>query len=308
MSSQVNTRINITNANPTQDISLHLFWVDSVTCVVADAFLCLSRNQTFKFDASEMDPNVTGYLVVVAIDSQGRPISFNYLAGDEFVVAPTGHRFSLAAVAAARRDGNFASPINADGLNATMFFDGQQYDYLPYAMMLDSFPSQVGGAGAPLADTRLYVYSPLSDLTTGDNSFSGTLFFLVYDDMEHGFSGQLPLSCFITSDKQRVTSVRTVPNINTIIPAGRTGWMKFFASGRKTIVGDPSGCRITLSNVPLMGATATTISGRGITGGHNLRYLTTFNAPGYSITIPVIAPPCGPDVNLPTQGSSLCAQ
>jgi hypothetical protein len=267
--------------------------------------MCLTHNQTYTFDASDMDPNVTGYLIVIAIDSQGRPVSFNYLAGDALIVTPTAHRFGLAAVAAARRDGNFASPINSDGLSATMFFNGAQYDFLPYAMVLDSFPSQVSGVGAPLADTRLYAYTPLSDLYNGDSSFSGLLFFLVHDDQEHTFSGQLPLNCFITSDKQRVTSIRTSPNLNTIVPAGRTGWLKFYASGKRTIVGNTSGCTVSLSNVPLMGSTATKVG--TFTGGHNLRYATTFNAPGYSITIPVIAPPCGSEVELPTRGSSLCA-
>jgi hypothetical protein len=305
LSAQINTRISITNANPTQDIAVHFFFVDSVTCNVADVFTCLTKNQTLSFDATDFDPNVTGYLIAIAVDSEGRPISFNYLAGDELVVTPTAHRFGLSAVAAARRDGNFASPINSDGVSATMFFDGRQYDYLPFATVLDSFPSQVSGIGAPLADTRLYVYSPLSDLVLGENSFSGLLFFLVYDDQERGFSGQLPLNCFITSDKQRVTSIRTAPNINTIVPAGRTGWMKFYASGKQTIRGNTEGCTVQLSNAPLMGATATRIG--GYTGGHNLRYATTFNAPGYSITIPVLAPPCGPDLDLQEKGSSLCA-
>ncbi len=306
-SSQVNTRVFITNANPTQDVVVHVFFVDSNTCNVADAFICLTRNQTTSFVASDLDPNVTGYLVIVAIDSQGRPASFNYLAGDELVVTPTLHRFGLAAMAAARRDGNFASPINLDGTTATMFFNGAQYDFLPYTMVLDSFPSQVAGVGAPLADTRLYVYSPLPDLATGGAAFSGTLFFIIHDDQENNFSGQLPLGCFLASDKQRILSIRTSPNINAIVPSGRTGWATFYAFGNRTIVCNTSGDPVSLTNVPLMGATATKIGSAttGFTGGHNLRYATTFSVPGYSITIPVFSPGC-PSVDLPTRGSSLC--
>ena len=302
-SSQVNTRINITNAHSVQDIVVHVYFVDSVTCNIADAFICLTRNQTTSFTASDLDPNVTGYLVVVAVDSAGRPASFNYLAGDELVVTSTAHRFGLAAMAAARRDGNFASPVNSDGLSATMFFDGRQYDLLPYTMVLDSFPSQVGGIGSSLADTRLYVYTPLPDLSTGGAAFSGTLFFLVHDDQENNFSGVLPLSCFLTSDKQRITSVRTSPNINTIVPSGRTGWATFYGFGNRTIACNTSGGTIRLSNVPLMGATATKVG--AFTGGHNLRYATVFNAPGYSITVPVFAPGC-PSIELPTNGGSIC--
>ncbi|MGH9853340.1 MAG: hypothetical protein ACREBD_26160 [Blastocatellia bacterium] len=302
-SSQVNSRINITNVNSVQDIVVHIYFVDSATCNIADAFLCLTRNQTTSFVASDFDPNVTGYLVVVAVDSAGRPASFNYLAGDELVVTSTAHRFGLAAVAAARRDGNFSSPVNSDGVSATMFFDGQQYDVLPYTMVLDSFPSQVGGVGSSLADTRLYVYTPLPDLSTGGPAFSGGLFFLVHDDQEHTFSGQLPLGCFLTSDKQRITSIRTSPNINTIAPSGRSGWATFYGTGNRRIICNTEGATISITNVPLMGATATKVG--GFTGGHNLRYATVFNAPGYSITVPVFAPGCQ-SIELPTKGGSLC--
>jgi len=302
-SSQVNSRINITNVNSVQDIVVHIYFVDSATCNIADAFLCLTRNQTTSFVVSDFDPNVTGYLVVVAVDSVGRPASFNYLAGDELVVTSTAHRFGLAAVAAARRDGNFSSPVNSDGVSATMFFDGQQYDALPYTMALDSFPSQVGGVGSSLADTRLYIYTPLPDLSTGGPAFNGTLFFLVHDDQENTFSGQLPLGCFLTSDKQRITSIRTSPNINTIAPSGRSGWATFYGVGNRRIICNTEGSTISLTNVPLMGATATKVG--GFTGGHNLRYATVFNAPGYSITVPVFAPGCQ-SIDLPTKGGSLC--
>ena len=304
LSSQVNTRINITNVHATQDIAVHVFFVDSSTCNIADAFICLTGNQTTTFLVSDLDPNVAGYLVVIAVDSQGRPVGFNYLAGDELVVTPTGHRFGLAAMAAARRDGNFASPINADGTTSTLFFNGAQYDFLPYAMVLDSFPSQVSGVGAPLADTRLYVYTPLPDLATGSSALNGTLFFLVHNDAENTFSGQLPLNCYLTSDKQRITSVRTSPPINTIVPSGRTGWASFYGNGSQTVICNTSGATVTLANVPLMGSTATKVG--SFTGGQNLRIATTFNAPGYSITVPIIPPSCGSSVDYPTSGSTLC--
>jgi hypothetical protein len=302
-SSQVNTRINITNVHTVQDVVVHIFFVDSVTCNIADAFICLTHNQTTSFVASDLDPNVTGYMVVVAVDSVGRPVSFNYLAGDELVITSTAHRFGLGAVAAARRDGNFASPINLDGVTSTMFFDGRQYDELPYTMVLDSFPSQVSGIGAPLADTRLYVYTPLPNLSIPGPAFSGSLFFLVHDDQENNFSGQLPLSCFVTSDKQRISSVRTSPNINTIVPSGRTGWATFYGFGNRSITCNTNGGTVAISNVPLMGATATKTG--NFTGGHNLRYATVFNVPGYSITVPVFAPGC-PSVDLPTRAGSIC--
>ncbi len=304
-SSQIDTRISITNVNPSQDIAVHIFFVDGVTCNIADSFLCLTGNQTSSFVTSDIDPNVTGYIVVVAVDTLGRPVSFNFLAGDELITTGTAHRFGLAAVAAARRDGNFASPVNSDGQTATMVFNGRQYDFLPFTMVLDNFPSQVGGVGSSLADTRLYVYSPLADLSTGGAPFNGTIFFLVHDDQENSFSASLPLSCFLTSDKQRITSIRTVPNINTIVPSGRSGWATFSASGLRVIsCGDGTGSQLRISDVPLMGATATRVG--GFSGGHNLRYASVFNRPGYSITIPVLPPPCTSIDDGPTMISSLC--
>jgi hypothetical protein len=299
---QVDTFINLTNVNPTQDVALHLFFVDSVTCNIADAFLCLTRNQTATFRASDIDPGVAGYIVVVAVDTVGRPASFNYLAGDSLVNTPTGHRFALPAVVAARRDGNFSSPVNADGITSTMFFNANQYDLLPQTLVLDSFPSQVAGIGAAAANTVLYVYSPQPNLAVPD-AFTGTLFFLVHDDQENTFSGSTGIDCFLPSAKQRITSIRTTPNVNVIVPSGRTGWATFHGLGSRSVICHPSGDRITLANVPLMGATATRLG--NFNGGHNLRYATVFNAPGYSITIPVIPPGC-PTVEWPTSGSGLC--
>ncbi len=304
-SASVNTRFAITNANPTQDIAVHLFFVDGATCNIADNYICLTRNQTASFLAADIDPNVTGYVIAVAVDTQGLPAGFNFLAGDELVVTSTGHRFGLAAVAAARRDGNFVSPVNSDGFSSTMFFNGTQYDFLPQTMVLDNFPSQTAGLGTSAGDTRLYVYTPHSDLATGGSSLpGGTLFFLIHDDQENTFSGQLSYVCYLSSDKQRITSVRTSPNITSIVPAGQSGWASFSAFGTRTVRCTTSGTTTTLNNLPLMGATATRTG--SFLGGHNLRYGTTFTQ-GYSITIPLITPPCGSSVELPASGSALPA-
>ncbi len=303
LSSLVNTRISVTNVSPTQDIAVHVFFIDSISCNVADFFLCLTRNQTTTFVTSDMDPNVTGYIVMVAVDSEGKPTSFNYLGGEEYAIAPTGHRFGLAAIAAARRDGVWSSPVNSDGVTSTIFFNGDQYDYLPQGMIIDSFPSQISAVGQALGDTRMLLYSPLTNLMSGSAVFNGSLFFLIYNDQENSHSGQLPLNCYISSDKQRITSVRTVPNVATIVPSGRTGWARFFAVGSTTVVRNTTGATVTLDGAPILGAVATRVG--AYFGGHNLRYLTSFSQ-GYSISIPVIPPDCGPVGLLPaTRASSL---
>jgi hypothetical protein len=299
-SSTVNTRLTITNANPSVDIAIHLFFVDSTTCNIADSYICLTKNQTASFMASDIDPNVTGYLIAVAVDGEGRPASFNFLAGDELIVTPTGHRFGLPATAAARRDGNFVSPADLDGVTTTMYFNGQQYDYLPSTMVLDNFPSQQAGAGSSGGDTRLYVYTPLTNLASSSGA-SGSLFFLVHDDQERNFSGSLSYTCYLSSDKQRITSLRTAPNINTIVPPGQSGWASFYATGNYSVRANIAGQSLTLKNLPLLGASATRLG--NFTGGHNLRQATLFDK--YSITLPLLPPLCGATLNYPARDSSL---
>jgi hypothetical protein len=138
---------------------------------------------------------------------------------------------------------------------------------------------------------------------TGTSSFAGTLFFLIFDDQENSFSGQLALNCYISSDKQRISSIRTAPNLSTVVPSGRTGWARFYAVGSMTVVSNTTGGTKVLDGAPLLGSSATRLG--AFNGGRNLRYLTSF-AQGFSITIPVIQPDCGPTNYLPTPtGSSI---
>jgi len=292
LSATVNTRLSFTNSNPLQDIAIHLFFVASDTCNVADFYLCLTRNQTTTITTSDLDPGVWGYIMAVAVDSQGLPTSFNYLAGEAYIVTPTAHRMNLPALAAARLDyGEASSPLNADGVTSSMFFNGTQYDYLPQSMMIDSFPSQISAVGSPLGDTRMYIYSPVPSLYPGASPFRGNLFFLVFDDAENGYSGQLPLNCYLTSDKHRITSVRTVPNLTSVVPPGRSGWARFFAVGSMEVISNTQGATKQLDGAPILSSHTSRLS--SYTGGRNSRYLSAFTQ-GFSISIPVTRPDCGP--------------
>ena len=70
---------------------VHLFFVDGTTCSIADSIVCLTPNQTMTSLASELDPGVTGYLIAVAIDSNGCQIRVNPLIGDEYVKFDSGY-------------------------------------------------------------------------------------------------------------------------------------------------------------------------------------------------------------------------
>ena len=89
--SRQNTRISITNSDVTLTAYVHLFFVDGSSCSIADSIVCLTANQTATFLASDVDPGTSGYLVAVAIDRNGCPISFNHLIGEEYVKLSSGH-------------------------------------------------------------------------------------------------------------------------------------------------------------------------------------------------------------------------
>jgi hypothetical protein len=250
---QNDTQINITNTSQNQFASIHLFLVDGATCSVADSFIGLTPNQTASFLVSDFDPGITGYMVAVAVD--GGPTQFNYLIGDEYIRESDGRQANLAAVAVAKRSyGGVESDENGV---AVLNFDGKEYDQLPNSVALSSFNSQVTDL------TEVFLYSPSPNLATGEAPGTTTAFTLVYDDVENVFSTTVRFQCYGTF---RLSSLRVAAgSLNRVVPAGRTGWIRFNGSGK-----------------PLLGASIQ--RGPVFMGGHNLHALTLLS--NYSITIP----------------------
>src|SRR5207249_11887622 len=133
---------------------VHLFFVDGSTCTPADAFICLTPNQTMSFLASDFDPGTTGYIVAVAVDERGCPLNFNFLIGDEFIKLSSGHQANLGAEAIAAIAGGL--PV-CDALagTATLAFDGVSYNPLPRVLAVDNFPSQADGNQTQLIINRI---------------------------------------------------------------------------------------------------------------------------------------------------------
>ena len=134
-----NTRISMTNVHGSRAANLHLFFVDGSTCAVADAYVCLTPNQTASFLASDLDPGTTGYLIAVATDTNGCPINFNYLIGDEFVKFASGHQANLSAEAVPAIVGSL---VACPGSEARIRFNGIEYAPVPATLALDSEPSR----------------------------------------------------------------------------------------------------------------------------------------------------------------------
>lgn len=269
-----NTRFAITNIEPSRRVAVHLFFIQDDDAAVADAFICLTPNQTTTFLASDFDPDVAGYLVAIAVDERtGCPTNFNYLLGDQYVKLNSGHAANLAAQAFAALTG---APPACDGtsVTATIAFDGVSYNAAPRVLAVDSILSAVDGNSTLLVIDRIG-----GNLGTGVSTI-GQIFGLLFDDTEHSYSFER------NTTRRQFRSVlsnsdfpRTAPRFTNVIPAGRTGWMKFWRDGDGGIVG------------AVLNFNPNTASSSGaFNQGHNLHALTLSVAS--SFIVPVFPPNC----------------
>ncbi|NBO65452.1 MAG: hypothetical protein EBU88_11540 [Acidobacteria bacterium] len=280
-SSATDARINITNVHPTMSVVVHFFFVNS-NCSVADFKTELTQNQTYSFLASDFDPDQTGYLLAVAEDEIGLPISWNYLIGDAYVKLSAVYSINLSAISyAARYDfntqangkaavgTNYANPeytINFGGAVGT----GGSYDALGRSFAVDNIPSRAGG------DRVWLVYAGVrGDYRSATGGSSSTMFGILYDDAEQGQSFQWSFDC---AGLKEVTSSfpRTAPRLDTVVPAGRTGWIRTYH------VAD-SGAAMSMI---VYNTAWSTSPSANFHGAHNLHVLTRTSA-AQTATLPV---------------------
>ena len=270
-----NTRINITNVNPGQDIAVHLFFVDGDSCSVADSFLCLTRNQTTSFNTADFDPGTTGFVIAVAVNAiTGCPTNFNYLIGDEYVKFSSGHSANLTAEAISAISSE-AMICDETSPVATLNFDGIAYNRLPRVLALDDIPSRADGN-----DTLVIINRIGGNLGLGTSTL-GALFGIVYNDTENSSSFNLTGSCQLRGSLSS-NFPRTVPRLDQFIPAGKTGWMKVYGFGNNGNQG--------ISGAVLNYNPNAATSAVAYTSGRNLHKLTL--DPTNSFVIPVFPPPC----------------
>ncbi len=224
-----NTRINISNVNPNLDVAVHLFFIDGDTCSIADRYVCLTRSQTMTFLVSEFDPGINGYLVAVATDLTGCPISFNYLIGDAFVKLQTGHAANLGAEAIAAISAP-CLPCLESSSTALLNFDGICYNRVPRVLASSGIPARGDGN-----DTLLVLNRVGGDLMIAASTLS-SVFGLLFNDAE------APHSFTFTAGCQRRSTLsnafpRTSPRFEVVIPSGGSGWMKLWAVGDLGVLG-----------------------------------------------------------------------
>ncbi len=269
---KTNTRINITNTNDDENITLHLFFISGDTCEVGDTYICLTASQTTSFMASDIDPGVTGYLVVVAVDGKnGCPINFNHLIGDEYIKLQSGHTANLGAESfAAIAD----TPCECDGNlpTAEIALDGENYNRSPFTLIVNNLPSPQDNNSTLMVVNRIG-----GNLATGMESI-GTLSGVLFDDTENGFSFSASAGCQLRQIFSN-SFPRTAPRLNQIIGSGHSGWLRFSPQEGVGIVG----ATINFNSASPVIATA-------YTGGRNLHKASLTNR--VTLSVPVFPSAC----------------
>jgi len=265
-----NSRLNITNTHQNLPAFIHIFFVAD-TCVISDAYVCLTANQTASFLASDLDPGTTGYLVAIAVDgATGCPTNFNYLIGDAYVKFTSGHAANLGAEAISAIAGGLTPCGDAEF--AELKFDGLSYNLMPTTLALDNLGSRADGN-----DTMLVVNAFGGDMRVSPATL-GALFGVLYDDSENGFSFTISSGACQFRATINSNTPRTTPRFDQVIPAGHAGWMRFWHRTGQAILG------AAINFNPTVGAAG------AFTGGHNLHKLTLVNSA--RMIVPVLPPSC----------------
>jgi hypothetical protein len=227
-----NTQFSIVNTSQTSPVFLHLFLIDGRDCSVADSFICLTPCQIVCFFASDIDPGTSGYAVAVAVNSDGCPVSHNFLTGScrvrfPIVGAHAGqfHEADLGAEAFAR----IATAPECDPASPTavIAFDGVNYNRASRVLVAEPLLSTAD------ASQLLVVDRVGGNLVTGVANI-GTIFGIICDDAENKFSTTFMAGCQFRGDPR---DFRTTPPINAFLTAGRCAFLDLWAASDVGLVG-----------------------------------------------------------------------
>lgn len=198
---------------------VHIFFIDGRTCNQSDQFVCLTPNATFTLKASDFDPEVTGYVIAVAVDKDtGNLVNQNSLIGDAFVA--DGKYVGNYGAEAFQAYGN--PGINNDGvINFGNLTNG--YDYAPTRFAF-SIQSPVDAPGQ-----RIVTASIGGDINAGI-LFGASQFGIgaIYNGNERpfgSFAGFHVGSCQATS-VIGLTAPRVPFGMSILIPSGHIGTMQ----------------------------------------------------------------------------------
>lgn len=271
-----NTRINITQ---TADVAIatRIFFIrtDRISPgTIRNRVICLSAKGTQSHLASDVDPAITGYIVVVAVDANGCPIGANTLIGDvslKLINQPA----SLTAYAFSALFTGTLSGCGPTSTTANVDLDGIAYNRSPRTVAIDKIRSPADNDATALILTR--VGGNLATSSIGNlGDLSGTLF--SQSGTAHPFSfsfAQPQMAVFLQSD----SFPPTTPPFGTVVPAGTIGWMKLAGDADIGLLGQVVYINPNVASQP-----------NAFAGGHGLRTLTLTSSARF--VIPVSPPGC----------------
>lgn len=271
-----NTRMSITNTNLQKAGTMAIFFIDTVSGVVTDSYICLAPNQTGSWVMSDVDPGVKGYAIAVSVDDTGRPNKFNHFTGSESIKMMSGYQASLNAETISAL---VESPTIFDGLQngvaATLKFDGVRYNKVPGALVLDYIPAIADGNR-----TMVIVNQLGGSLFNGNKPDDlGGMTGTVYDWGTKAYFWQAAVNSCQLRKVIANDFPQTGPNMSVAIPAGTYGWMKFW----------PHGANKGVTGAVLYLNTSTAQNDSRFNGGRNLHHLTLTTD---ELTIPITVPNC----------------
>lgn len=283
-----NTRLTLTNRNETQTAAVRLFFVEGASGSATSSVACLHPGQTASVLASSLRAGVTGFVVAIAVHpTTGCPIVFNDLAGQGQVWLASQFRGILPALGVAA----VSAPSCDSAPQVTVFFDGVAYSRLPRVLHLTNLASR--------ADERtLLVVNRIGGTGTTFNSPIGTLTGTLYDDAQHAFGYSASTGTrrqFLSELSDAFPS--TAPPLGTVIPAGRTGWLRIFSQSDIGLTGAAFFLKFQPQAAPSAARSATAQKPKGVagtrqppaaiadfTGALDLRISTLSSANSYTFT------------------------
>ncbi len=180
-----------------------------------------------------------------------------------------GHAANLPAIGVSDLAGggsSLPSRCNESDVTTELRLDGIYYSELPRTLALSNLGSRADGNSGMLVINRIG-----GSLAGTGAERLGPLFGVLYDDVERAASFFMSGSSCQLPTMLTDSVPRTVPRVDTLIPAVRSGWMKISSGGDEGIVG------AYFNRNPV-----------GFTQGHVLHGLTTTRS--VVITIPVVRP------------------
>ena len=290
--SKADTRLTLTNLagtlslapNPVDmigapgSIYVHIFFLRGSDCQQSDMYVCLTKGASISVKASEQDPEVRGYVVAVAVDGNGLPISYNALIGNAFVTdgANVGNYGAEAFAAVGVNTGRGTTTAVAGAATAALPFNGgfsadRQTRAFGYDRGADQFAVEIQSPNDATGQTIVHVSvnGDISSAGVSGISQAGTGLVIRGDEKQGSFVR------FISGGCQSVNTITaTAPRVPTglgiFLPKGSIGTMVY---------------NTTVASVGVL-ITPNTNTWSGIRTLHKTR---TVNS---TLTIPVFMPVC----------------